>query len=206
MGVAFVVLLIACANAANLLIARMLQRRREIAVRPPLGVSRGRLVRQLLTESALLAAIAAASAIVVSTWGARLVQRTLLPNIVWSDGILDARVLAFTLVATIVCILLAGCAPALAATRTSVSATLHGSARQIAGGRGRLRGALLVAQAALSVLLLVGAGLFVKSLRHVAGRDVGVVLDRVSLVTMNLSRAGFTPGEGDQTFQSAGER
>jgi predicted permease len=206
MGVAFVVLLIACANVANLLIARMLQRRREIAVRLALGVSRGRLVRLLLTESALLAAIAACSAIIVSNWGARLVQHTLLPNIAWTDGILDARVLLFTLVATIVCILLAGCAPALQATRTSVSAALHGSARQIAGGRGRLRTMLLVAQAALSVLLLVGSGLFVKSLRNVAGRDVGIAVDRVALVTMNLGRAGFTPQEIDATFAESARR
>ncbi|HEY4304440.1 MAG TPA: ABC transporter permease [Gemmatimonadaceae bacterium] len=206
MGVAFVVLLIACANAANLLIARMLQRRREIAVRLALGVSRGRLARQLLTESALLAAIAACSAIIVSIWGARLVQHVLLPNIAWSHGILDARVLLFTLIATIVCIFLAGCAPAVQATRTSVSAALHGSARQIAGGRGRLRTMLLVAQAALSVLLLIGAGLFVKSLRNVVGRDIGVAVDHVALVTMNLRRAGFTPQEIDATFAEGARR
>jgi putative ABC transport system permease protein len=206
LGVAFVVLLIACANAANLLIARVLQRRREIAVRLALGVSRGRLMRQLLTESALLATIAACSAIVVSNWGARLVQRILLPNIAWSDSVLDARVLGFTLAATMACIVLAGCAPALQATRTSVSAALHGSARQIAGGRGRLRTALLAAQAALSVLLLVGAGLFVKSLRSVVHRDVGVAVDHVTLVTMNLGRAGFTSAEIDDTFAESARR
>jgi len=206
MGVAVIVLLIACANVANLLIARMLQRRREIAVRLALGVSRGRLLRQLLTESALLAVISGAAAIIVARWGGRVVESVLLPGFIWEHGVLDARVLAFTLAATVVCILLAGSAPALQSVRTSVAATLHGSARQIAGGRSRLRNALLVLQAALSVLLLIGAGLFVKSLRHVAGRDVGVALDRVSLVTMNLSRAGFTPIEANQTFEAASER
>ncbi len=203
LGVAFVVLLIACANVSNLLIARMIERRREIAVRLALGVSRSRLVRLLVTESALLATIAACSAIVVSNWGARIVQRTLLPNITWTDSVLDVRILAFTLAATIVCILLAGCAPALQATRVSVSATLHGSARQIAGSRGRLRATLLVVQAALSVLLLVGAGLFVKSLRHVVGRDIGVAVDHVALVSMNLRRAGFTNAEIDESFDES---
>lgn len=203
MGVAFVVLLIACANVANLLIARMLQRRREIAVRLALGISRARLVRLLLTESALLAALASVSALVVTHWGARVVQRVLLPGFVWSDGIVDARVLLFTCAVTVICIVLAGTAPALQSLRTSVTTTLHGSARQIAGGRSRMRTALLVAQAALSVVLLVGAGLFVKSLRNVVGRDVGVTLNRVSLVSMNLRRAGFQPSELDPTFDEA---
>ena len=206
MGVAVVVLLIACANVANLLIARMLQRRREIAVRLALGVSRGRLLRQLLTESGLLAAIAAVSAVIVSHWGARLVERTLLPGYSWSDSLIDSRVLAFTLAATIACVLLAGCAPALQSLGINVTSALHGSVRQIAGGRGRIRSTLLVVQAALSVLLLVGAGLFVKSLRNVVGRDVGVTVDRVMLVTMSLTRAGFTPAEVDLTYDEGARR
>jgi putative ABC transport system permease protein len=206
MGVAVIVLLIACANVANLLIARMIQRRREIAVRLALGVSRGRLLRQLVTESALLATIAAVSAIVVSHWGAQLVRHVLLPGIAWSATILDGRVLAFTLAATVACIVLAGCAPALQGMSTSVSSALHGSARQIAGGGGRLRTFLLITQTALSILLVVGAGLFVKSLRNVVGRDVGVTVDRVMLVTMNLQRAGFAPNEIDQTFAEGARR
>src|SRR6185437_2706015 len=103
MGVSVIVLLIACANVANLLIARTVDRRREIAVRLALGVSRARLVRQLLTESVLLAAIAAAAALFVAQWGARLVERQLLPGIVWTGTVIDGRVLAFTLAAMAIC-------------------------------------------------------------------------------------------------------
>jgi putative ABC transport system permease protein len=206
MGVSAIVLLIACANVANLLIARTMQRRREIAVRLALGVSRGRLLRQLLTEAALLAAIAAAVALVVAHWGGQLVQHVLLPGIAWSDSVVDLRVLAFTLAVTVTCILLAGLAPSVHGVHTTVSDALKASSRQVAGGRGLLRNSLLVVQAALSVVLLVGAGLFVKSLRNVTGRDVGITLDKVMLVSMNLSRAGFAPSQIEQIFTTGAER
>ena len=206
MGVSAIVLLIACANVANLLVARTLDRRREIAVRLALGVSRGRLLRQLLTEAALLAAIAAAAALLVAHWGSQFVQRVLLPGIVFGDGVLAARVLAFTLAIAVACIVLAGLAPALQGARADVADGLKASARQVAGGRGRLRAALLVTQAALSLLLLVGAGLFVKSLRRVVGRDVGITLDRVLLVSMDLNRVGFDRPRIDETYARGAER
>ncbi|HWH51756.1 MAG TPA: FtsX-like permease family protein, partial [Gemmatimonadaceae bacterium] len=206
MGVSVIVLLIACANVANLLIARTVDRRREIAVRLALGVSRARLVRQLLTESALLAAIAAAAALFVAQWGARLVERQLLPGIVWTGTVIDGRVLAFTLAAMAICVLLCGLTPAIAGARHDAADSLRGSTRQIAGGRGMLRSALLVTQAALSLLLLVGAGLFVKSLHNVNHRDVGITLDRVLLVTMSLESAGFTPDRTRQTYEAGVDR
>jgi putative ABC transport system permease protein len=206
MGVSVIVLLIACANVANLLIARMVDRRREIAVRLALGVSRARLARQLLTESALLAILAAAAALVVAQWGARLVEHVLLPGIVWTGTVIDGRVLAFTLVAMVVCVLLCGLTPAVTGARQDAADTLRGSSRQIAGARGILRSALLVTQAALSLLLLVGAGLFVKSLRNVSHRDVGITLDRVLLVTMGLQDAGFSPELARQTYEAAVDR
>jgi predicted permease len=205
-GVSAIVLLIACANVANLLIARTMQRRREIAVRLALGVSRGRLMRQLLTESALLAVVAAIAAVVVAHWGERLVERVLLPDLVWSDGLVDQRVLAFTTGAALVCIFVVGLAPALQGIRTDVSDALKASSRQVAGGRGTLRSALLVVQAALSVVLLVGSGLFVKSLRQVSGRDVGLTLDRVMLVSMNLSSGGYTVPQRKELFARGAER
>ncbi len=206
MGVAVVVLLIACANVANLLLARAVQRRREIAVRLALGVSRGRLFRQLLTEAAVLGVIAAAAALIVTRWLEVFVEHVLLPGIVWSDTIIDRRVLAFTVAVAILAIVLAGIVPAVQGVRTDVSDSLKESSRQVAGSRGGLRVALLVVQAALSLVLLIGAGLFVTSLRNVVGRNVGIDLDHTLLVTMDLKRAGFSPAQAAQAFESAHDR
>lgn len=206
MGVSAIVLLIACANVANLLIARMLQRRREIAVRLALGVSRGRLLRLLLTEAALLATLGAAVALAVAYGASRVVQRLLLPQIVWSESVLDARVLSFTVMVTVVCIILAGIAPALQGVSTRVSDGLKTSSHQVAGGRGRLRFALLILQAALSIVLLIGAGLFVKSLRNVVGRDVGIDLDRVLMITTPLRRFGFDSNQIEDVYRRGAER
>ena len=206
MGVSLIVLLIACANVANLLVARTVDRRREIAVRLALGVNRGRLVRQLLAESTLLAALAGALALLFAQFGARLVERVLLPGIVWTGAVLDARVFAFTLAAMIGCVVLCGLAPAIHGSRQDVSDALKSSSRQISGGRGFGRTVLLVTQAALSVLLLVGAGLFVKSLHNVANRDVGITLDRVLLVGMNLYGTSFSPVVRRELYGAALER
>jgi putative ABC transport system permease protein len=206
MGVSAVVLLIACANVANLLIARTLQRRREIAVRLALGVSHGRLLRLLLTEAILLALFAAGVALLVAHGGSRLVQTTLLPDVVWSDTVFAGRVLLFTLAVTVACIVLAGIAPALQGVRTRVAEGLKASARQVAGGRSALRYTLLVAQAALSIMLLIGAGLFIKSLRNVNARDVGLDPDRVLLVTMDLDRVGFDSIENKRIRAHARDR
>lgn len=206
MGVSAIVLLIACANVANLLVARTMERRREIAVRMALGVSRGRLMRMLLTEAALLAAVGSLVALGVASGASRFVQRVLLPDIVWSESVLDARVFAFTLGVTVLCILLAGLAPAIQGMSTRVSENLKASSRQVSGGRGALRFTLMLAQAALSVLLLVGAGLFVKSLRNVVTRDVGVDRDRVLRVTMPLTRFGFDTLQIEEIYRRGAER
>jgi predicted permease len=206
LGVSAIVLLIACSNVANLLIARTLERRREIAVRIALGVSRSRLVRMLLAEAGLLAAISALLALAIGFWGGRFVESVLLPEIVWSDSILDVRVLAFTMAVAILCMLLAGIVPALQGSRTAVADGLKASARQVAGGRGRVRFALLLTQAALSMILLVGAGLFVRSLRNVATRDIGVDRDRVLRVTMPLSSFGFDKTQIDGVFRESVNR
>jgi predicted permease len=206
MGVSGIVLLIACANVGNLLIARTLERRREIAVRIALGVSRGRLVRMLLTEAAVLSLLGSLAAVVIAYGATHLVQEILLPNIVWSESVLDARSFAFTLGITVLCMLLAGLASAVQGLGTQVAEGLRASSRQIAGGRGRLRFVLMLIQAALSVVLLVGSGLSVRSLRHVASREVGIDRDRVLRVTMPLARFGFDSARIEDIYRRGVER
>lgn len=206
MGVSLMVLLIACANVANLLVARTLERRREIAVRLALGVGRGRLVRLLLTEAALLAFLGSVTALGIWVAGSRVVQDVLLPNIVWSASVFDVRVFLFTLGVAVLCVLLAGLAPAVQGMSTRVTEGLKASSRQVAGGRGRLRFTLLLVQAALSVVLLVGAGLTARSFNNVVSRDVGIDRDRVLSVTMPLSTFGFEPDQIEDIYRRGVER
>ena len=183
------VLLIACANVANLLIARGFMRQREIAVRLSLGSSRGRLVRQLLVESLLLSSIGGLLGLGIAV----LLTRSLLA-LVPSQGqpLLisahpDPRILAFTLGLTFVTGIVFGLLPALRASRPDPWTTLKDTMGSIAGTGGSLflRKGLVAAQVALSFLLLFGAGLFVKSLQNLKTADTGVVLD--NLVTFQLS-------------------
>jgi predicted permease len=180
MGVALIVLLIACANVANLLLARGLRRRRETAVRLALGVSRARLAGVLVLESLLLALLGGLAAALLSVWGGGLVRTLLLPDLAWRPSLGDPRLLAFIAAFGALAGLAAGLFPALQATRPHLMETLKAGGRGSAGHRSRLRAGLLVAQAALSVILLVGTGLFVRSLaaaRHVnLGFDPGPVL------------------------------
>jgi len=205
-GVAGIVLLVACANVATLLLARAAGRRREIAVRLALGVGRRRLVRQLLTETLLLATLAAAAALLVTHWGGAAVRTLLLPSVAWTGSPVDARAIAFTAAATLLTVLLAGLAPALRASATDVAGALAAGARQGGGRRSALHAGLLVTQAALSVVLLVGAGLFVRSLHRVRAHDVGIDLPRVLLVRMDLERAGFAAPRVRAVYAAAAER
>jgi predicted permease len=166
-GVSFIILLIACANVGNLLLTRGMRRRREIAVRLSLGVSRARLVRLLLLEGLALALAGAAIAIAVSIWGASALRHLLLPGTQWSDGPIDSRVIVFTLVLAIVTGLAASLFPALQASNPDLVVALKAGAREGIHQRSRLRTGLLIAQTALSVVLLAGAGLFLRSLGSV---------------------------------------
>lgn len=190
-GMATVVLLIACANVANLLLARALYRRREIAVRLALGVSRTRLVRLLLAEGFVLAVAGGALGLAVAYWGGQLVRVTLLPDVAWGGSPVSTRVLLFTAAATMATGLLVGLMPALRASRPNLTGTLKEGTRQGGGTRSPLRAALTVTQAALSVVLLVGAGLFVHSLWNVRALDLGIDTDRVLAVSWTWSQEVF---------------
>jgi putative ABC transport system permease protein len=210
--VSFAVLLIACANVANLLLARALRRRREIAVRLSLGVSRARLFVQTLTESILLALLGGVAGVLVAQWGAAALRRGLLPDANAAPVITDWRTLGFAAVVTMTVGILVGLAPVLQSRRADLVEDLKSGAREGKFQRSRIRAALLVVQSALSVALLVAAGLFVQSLRNVRdvrlGYDVdpvlvvgwnlrGVQLDSVRMAELNarlLAAAASTPG------------
>ncbi len=178
-GVAAVVLLIACANVANLLLARAVRRRREVAVRVALGAGRARLIRLLLAESMLLALAGGAAGLAVAWGTAMLMRRILLPGLEWPSAPVDARVLGVSLLIALAVGVLTGLVPALRASRPDLTAALKSGTREGGGRASRLRSALTVAQAALSLVLLVGAGLFVRSLLRVRAIDLGLQPDRV---------------------------
>ena len=177
-GVAAVVLLVACANAGNLVLARTLRRRREVAVRLALGISRGRLVRLLLAESIVLSLAGGVAGVLIAVGGGRFLRAVLLPG----GTPIDARVLILTALAALVTGLLVGLIPALQGSRPDLTTALKAGAREGGIQRSRLRTTLTVLQAALSVILLVGAGLFVRSLWNVRSLRLGVDSDRVLVV------------------------
>jgi predicted permease len=168
MAVVGIVLLIACANVANLLLARATRRQREIVVRLALGCSRRRLIRQLLTESVLLSAIGAAVGLVFASWGSRALLRLVDvgPSVLPIDLVPDSRVLVFTIAVVLLSGIGFGIAPAVRASRGELRAA---AARH----RNRLSRTLVAAQVALSLLLLIGAGLLVRSLSNLHNIDLG---------------------------------
>jgi len=197
-AVSVIVLLVACANVANLLLARALQRQREIAVRLALGASRLRLARQLVTESVLLALAGGVAALLVTLWAGPVIRAFLLPDMPALASAVDARVLLFTGSVALLTGFLAGCVPALQVGRADLTPALKAGAREGRYRRSRLRSGLLVGQVALTVTLIVGAGLFVRSLRNVAGQDFGFDPAHTLLATMDLRAAGYRPGQINQ--------
>ena len=200
MGVATVVLLIACSNVANLLLARALRRRREIAVRIALGAGRSRLVRLLLTESMILAGVGAFAGLAVAWWTSELIRKVLIPGVEWPSAPVDWRVLVLSATVAVVVGLATGLAPALRASRPDLTASLKAGAREGGGQSSRLRAALTVSQAALSLVLLTGAGLFVRSLMHVRAMDLGFQPDRVLVVQVRypaVARLGDPGAAGE---------
>jgi predicted permease len=194
MAVVGLVLLIACANIANLLLARSTARARELAVRQALGAARSRLIRQLLTESLLLAVLGGVLGVAFGAAASRLIVSIV------SDGRsslhldvgLDMRLLLFTLGVTVATALLFGTIPAFRATRLNVGDALKDGRNQAGGTtKGRFGKALIVSQVALSLVLLIGAGLFVRSLRNLLNVDTGFNREDVLRMTIDASSAGY---------------
>ena len=185
-AMAIVVLLIACANVANLLLARALRRRREIAVRLALGVSRGRLIAQLLTECVLLALLGGAAGMLVAQWGGTALRSLFMPDGEITSVVGDPRTLVVVAAAALVAGLLTGLAPVWQSRRADLTHDLKTGAREGTYHRSRTRALLLVVQGALSVVLLVGAGLFVRSLRHARELRLGYDVDPVAIVDLDM--------------------
>jgi len=210
MAAVSLVLLVVCANAANLLLARGAARSRELGVRMALGAGRVRLVRQLLTETLLIAAFGGGVGLLLAKWGSTVLLRIADggPGAVPLDTRLDVRVLAFTVVVTGLTALLFGLIPALRATRVELAATLRANSRGVTGGLlgapGRLGlGKLLVVfQVALSLTLLVGTSMLVRSTRALANVDPGLARDRLLIVTVDAAPTGL---EGERLAQLSRE-
>jgi predicted permease len=196
MAAVMLVLLIACANIGNLLLARGSVRTREIAVRLALGASRGRLVRQLMAESLLLAAIGAGAGLWLAGYASRLLTAFLSTsrNHVYLDLSLDWRVAAFTVGAGLATCLAFGLAPAFLATRTEPAQALRSATRSLTQDRGRkrLRQFLVVSQVALSLLLLSGSFLLMKSLRHLRTHNAGFARNGILVASIDYGKPAMS--------------
>ena len=214
MTVVGLVLLIACANIANLLLARASRRRREIAVRLALGAERIRLVRQLLTESVVLSLLGGILGVLLSFWllAALRAADLPLPIPVNEEITIDGRVLVFTAVLSVLTGLLFGLAPALQGSRPDVVPILKnenvpsGAGRSGLAGLFAIRQLLVVSQVALSLISLVAAGLFLRGLNDARRIDPGFETSGVLVMTFNLGRDGYTPERGQLFYDRSVER
>jgi len=203
MGAVTLVLLIACANVANLLLARASVRQREISIRAALGAGRWRIVRQLLTEAVLIGAISAPLGAGIAWFGVRLLDGAMPPDqvpyfISWS---LNGRALLYTTVVSLLTGVVFGLAPALQAVRTNLQTSLkEGGRGNAGGGRARLRNALVIAEVALALVLLVGASLFVRSFLNLQGTTVG--FDTAPLMSMRF----YLPGAAYESDDAKSRR
>jgi putative ABC transport system permease protein len=191
------VLLIACANVANLLLARATTRRRELAVRAALGATRGRMLRQLLTESLSLALAGGLLGLLLAWWGVDALTRLMPANFPrMSEIALDLPALGFALLISVATAIIFGLAPAWQSARVELQETLKESARGAGARRNRLRGALVTAEVALSLALLVSAGLLFRSFLRLQAVDAG--FDAGGVLTMRLAPSGTNFREDPQ--------
>jgi len=210
MAMVGLVLLIACANVANLLVARGLGRQKEIAIRLAMGASRADIIRQLLAESMVLATLGAIAGLIVSAWTSGLLIESI-PSQGGVSGLnasLDPRTIAFTFVLALITGIGFGLLPSIQSTRPNVYPTLKDQAGGVIGGFGQIRSrqALVVAQVALSLLLLVGAGLFTRSLMNLRKLDPGFQTANMLTFSLDASRNGYTPARIRETYQTVQER
>lgn len=187
-AVVALVLLIVCANVANLLLSRATTRQKEISIRLSMGATRGRLVRQLLTESVLLASVSGALGILVGYWGTQL-----LPGALGQTTPLDWHVLSFVFVVTAITGILFGIAPALRASGINVNAALKENSRSVARSRTMLSKGLLIFQVAISLVLLIGAGLFLRTVQNLRHVDVGFNPQNLVLFQVNPRMIQYDP-------------
>ncbi|HLW43297.1 MAG TPA: ABC transporter permease [Candidatus Acidoferrales bacterium] len=209
MGIVGLVLLIACANVANLLLARATQRQREIAVRLALGASRTRLIRQLLTESLMLALLAGALGIFCAYWGKSVLVSLLPGGLVRNlDFTLDARVFLYTMALAVVATLLFGLVPALQASRSaSVVALKDRTGAPTGSGRWYgLRGVLVMIQVALSLIALVGAGLFIHSLRNAQEINPGFEVQHEAVMFLNPGAENYAQPQAEALYRDVVQR
>jgi predicted permease len=208
MALVGLILLIACANVANLLLARATARQKEIAVRLALGASRLRLIRQLLTESLLLAGAGGALGLLFALWGGGFLLALVGSgrNPVFLNLTLDLRALGFTAAVALLAAILFGLVPAWRATRADLTPTLKGGAPAGGSARMGLGKTLVVAQVALSLTLLIGAGLFVRSLAKLKGLDAGFKPENVLLVSTDPRLIGYQGKQVSALYQRLLER
>jgi predicted permease len=199
-GIVALVLLVACANVANLLLSKAAARQREIAMRLTVGASRGRLMRQALTESMLLAIIGGAAGLLLAYWGIHLlasrVERTLVMRVATNPG-----VLGFTLAVAVITGLIFGLVPALRVSRTEPSEAMRGSGSAGGGHQSGLTRGLIVVQVATSLVLLVGAGLLLRTLVNLENQNLGFNDEHVLLVNTDPRLAGFKAGQLDGLYR-----
>ncbi len=209
MGVAGLVLLIACSNVANLLLARASSRRQEMAIRIALGAGRGRIVRQLLTESVVLAVAGGALGLGLGTWG-RDVLWSFRPAQVANNFVelpIDARVLAYNIALSLLTGLVFGIAPAWQASRSGVGRAMNDMRASGVSGRGAaLRNALVVGQVAFSLVALVAAALFLRSIQQAYAIDPGFDASKLAVLGVNPQQARYERGRTEQFYRDVRER
>jgi putative ABC transport system permease protein len=204
LGAVGFVLLIACANVANLLLARAGARQREIAIRTALGATRGRIVRQLLTESVLLAIVGGTAGALIALWGVNTLV-SLSPGTIprLNEIHIDFRVAAFALLISVLTGVIFGLAPALQVSKPNLSDSLKESGRTTAGvQRNRVRSALVVLEIAMSLVLLIGAGLMIRSFAKLSGLSPGFNPDNLLTIGVSLLRSGYPDDDKVGAFYS----